>query len=275
MLNELTQYLSKPEIYTPGTNSLWDDYHISEMMLTAHLEPDDDAASRKHEFIDRSAEWITTVAPPSEYKYLLDLGCGPGLYTQRFYDKGYNVTGIDFSARSIKYAEVEATLSKANILYHYKNYLSIEYTEQFDVITLIFCDYAALPFPDRKLLLKKLFKALKPGGKFILDVFTHKKRLPESREWQYYKSGGFFSDKPHMCLNSVYQYPDERAELRQHIVITDESVECYNVWDHFYNKNELINEILPTGFSSYELYGDVAGAEYSDISDTICGVFVK
>jgi SAM-dependent methyltransferase len=275
MFKEIERFLQKPELYTPSTGAFWDDPHISEGMLSAHLEPENHASSRKHDFIDKSVEWIAKVAPPDKYKNLLDLGCGPGLYTQRFYKTGYDVTGIDFSERSIRYAKVEASLNKQNIEYHYKNYMTISFNNRYDIITLIYCDYAALPSSDKTLLLYNVYKALKPGGKFILDVFTHKMRLPESHSWYYTQSGGFFSDKPHLCLNSVYQYIEDRAELRQSIVITDDDVQCYNVWDCFYSKEELVSEIMPVGFSSYDVYGNIAGKKYSDNSDTICGVFTK
>jgi len=275
MFEELAVFLIRPELYAPGSGAFWDDPHISEGMLQSHLEPDDDASSRKHEFIDKSVKWIAKIAPPARYKNLLDLGCGPGLYALRFHNAGYKVTGIDLSERSVKYAKVEAVLEKADIEYHHKNYLTIDYKEQFDVITLIYCDYAALSPLDKTLLLSKVYKALKPGGKFIFDVFTHNMRLPESRSWYYSGTGGFFSDKPHLCLNSVYQYIEDRAELRQSIVVTGEAVQCYNIWDCFYNKNELVNEVMPAGFSSYELYGDIAGKECSDTGETICTVLTK
>ena len=275
MFNKLVELMKKPVLYTPSSSAFWDDPHISEGMLNAHLEPGNDASSRRHDFIDKSVGWIAKIAPPSKYKNLLDLGCGPGLYAGRFHNAGYTVKGIDISERSVKYAEVEASLNKVDIEYYHKNYLTIDYDGQFDVITLIFCDYAALSTSDKALLLRKVYKALKQGGKFILDVFTHKMRLPESRSWYYSESGGFFSDKPHICLNSVYQYNEDRAELRQSIVITDEDVQYYNIWDCFYNKEELIDEVMPVGFSSYDLYGDIAGKEYSDSGDTICAVFTK
>ena len=249
MLNELVKYLSKPELYATGTNCLWDDPYISEMMLDAHLNPDFDASSRKHAFMDKSVAWIAGIAPPSEYPRLLDLGCGPGLYAERFHKAGYKVTGIDFSERSIRYAEVQAALDKSDIEYLYQNYLTIDYVEQFDIVTLIYCDYAVLSATDRSTLLRKIYSALKPGGKFIFDVFTHKMRRSESRSWYYSENGGFYSDKPHLCLDTVYQYDEkERAELRQSIVICEESIQCYNIWDHFFTKDEIIKEVAPVGF---------------------------
>lgn len=276
MFNELKKYITKPELYTPSTNKFWDDDHISKGMLEAHLNPDLEAASRKHEFLDKSVNWISKIAPSSQYKLLLDLGCGPGLYTERFKNAGYSVTGMDFSKRSIEYAKEQTLINKSNIEYHYQNYLTINYIEQFDVITLIYCDYAALSFMDRLTLLKKVYQALKPGGKFIFDVFTPVMRKAESHLWQYSDKGGFLSEKSHICLESVYQYDDEdKTELRQYIVITEDAVNCYNIWDHFFTRDALLPEIQAIGFSTFEFYGDIAGKEFSQTGETICGVITK
>ncbi len=276
MFNELKKYITKPELYTPSTNKFWDDDHISKGMLEAHLNPDLEAASRKHEFLDKSVNWISKIAPSSQYKLLLDLGCGPGLYAERFKNAGYSITGMDFSKRSIEYAKEQTLINKSNIEYHYQNYLTINYIEQFDVITLIYCDYAALSFMDRLTLLKKVYQALKPGGKFIFDVFTPVMRKAESHLWQYSDKGGFLSEKSHICLESVYQYDDEdKTELRQYIVITEDAVNCYNIWDHFFTRDALLPEIQAIGFSTFEFYGDIAGKEFSQTGETICGVITK
>jgi len=276
MLNKLKPYLSRPELYTTSANLLWDDEYISEILLDTHLEPNYDSATRNHKFVAKSVEWIAKLAPPSKYAKLLDLGCGPGIYAEHFHKAGYAITGIDFSRRSIRYAEVQAVLEKTNIKYHCKNYMDIDYVEQFDVITLIYCDYAVLSASGRRTLLDKIYKALKPGGMFIFDVFTHKMRAEESRKWYYSEHSGLYADEPHICLMSVYQYDDaDKTELRQTVVITEDAVKCYNIWDHFFNKDEIINEVLSSNFKTYKLYDDVAGKEYSGEYDTICCVLTK
>ena len=276
MFNEFKKHVIKPPLYSQSTNKFWDDEHISKGMLEAHLNPNWDAATRKPEFLDKSVSWISKIAPPPQYNSLLDLGCGPGLYAERFNAAGYAVTGVDFSKRSIAYAKEQASFNKSNIDYHYQNYLTIDYLEQFDVITLIYCDYAALSITDRLILLKKVYQALRPNGKFIFDVFTPLMRKDESRSWYYCEENGFFSEKPHICLESVYQYDDaDSTELRQFIVITEDNVDCYNIWDHFFTKEVLQSEIQTVGFSKFEFYGDVAGTGFLDTGETICGVFTK
>ena len=187
-------------------------------------------------------EWIASIASPVTYPELLDLGCGPGIYAEKFYISGYHVTGMDYSKRSIEYAIDSAKNNNMPIEYIYQNYLDIMYQEKFDVITLIYCDFGVMSNQDRNSLLKRIYQALKPGGIFILDVFTPN------------------------------QY---KAILDQTVVITEDSIEYYNIWDHTFIKEELEEELQKAGFTSLDFYGDVAGDEYKADGNLMCAVAKK
>lgn len=60
------------------TSEFWGDPHISARKFANHLDPDNPMASRPHEFIDRSVEWLIPVLHLQPGARLLDLGCGPG-----------------------------------------------------------------------------------------------------------------------------------------------------------------------------------------------------
>lgn len=105
MFEELKKINSRPkpfEFYT--ANNLWTDEYISKQMLSFHLNEDVDLSSRNAKFIDRSVEWIESHFN-IENKRIADFGCGPGLYSTRLAQRKANVTGIDFSKRSIQYAQ--------------------------------------------------------------------------------------------------------------------------------------------------------------------------
>ena len=269
--------MKRPNLFTIGTDVFWNDEHISKALLEAHLNPNVEAASRNPSFLDKSAEWISHKAPPQQYTKLLDLGCGPGLYAERFVNAGYTVTGIDFSKRSIAYAKEQTLINKSNIKYNYQNYLTIDFNDEFDVITLIYCDFGVLSTTDRHILLNKVYKALKPSGKFILDVFSTALYIDkdEKRSWEYFDNGGFWSEKAHLCLDSIYHYDEDNTELRQSIVQTQNTVNCYNIWEHFFTKETLLSEMQLAGFNVFELYGDIAGKEFSNTGEIICGIFTK
>ncbi len=89
-------------------------------MLEATSQPGLECSNPEHDFVDKSVKWITSIAPPTQFQQLLDLGCGPGIYAERFRKAGYTVTGIDFSKSSIEYAKEQTLLNKSNIQYHYQ-----------------------------------------------------------------------------------------------------------------------------------------------------------
>ena len=73
-----------PPLYQGSSKAFWDDEHISKSMLAAHLDSDNDGASRKLATIQKSVEWICKYVKNVEGKRLLDLGCGPGLYAEQY-----------------------------------------------------------------------------------------------------------------------------------------------------------------------------------------------
>lgn len=188
----------------------------------------------------------------------------------------YNVIGIDFSADSIRYATDKATKSNSDITYLCQDYLSMDYEECFDLVTLIYCDFGVLSTSDRKSLLSKIKKALRPGGKFIFDVFTPKQHegKEEKRSWEFYKSG-FWSSEPHLLLDSFYRYDEDETVLNQYIIISENNIDCYKVWEHCFTEKTLKKEINEAGFHEFELYNDISGSAYSQGGTMICAVLTK
>lgn len=263
MLEITLKLLQKPTLYAPHPSNFWDDEHISGEMLKAHLDAEQEGATRNHAFVLKSVDWITETAPPKEYPRLLDLGCGPGIYAERFHTKGYAVTGLDLSKRSIEYARRSAAEKKLDINYLLRNYLSLDDTEAFDAATMIYCDFGALSGTDRDAMLKKIHRALKPGGLFLFDVFspTQFRDFTEQKTWQQ-ETSGFWSPRPHLCLNASYRYDAQSTFLRHHVVITEEDAAGYYLWDHAFTPGELRSAIQAAGFTGCELYGDLAGAPF-------------
>ncbi|MEJ6950002.1 class I SAM-dependent methyltransferase [Natronospora cellulosivora (SeqCode)] len=168
---KILSLLKKPELFERSEEIFWKDPYISEKLLEAHLNPDWEAASRKHSTIEKTVKWLDENVFEKKDSKILDLGCGPGLYASPLAELGYHLTGIDYSRRSIDYASRHAKENGLKIDYIYQNYLKIDYDSDFDVIMLIYCDLGALTNQERDTLLAKIYKALKPGGLFIFDAF--------------------------------------------------------------------------------------------------------
>lgn len=172
MFHRICRDLEKPSLYAKTKTAFWDDAHISKQMLRAHLNPEFEGASRKLAFIEDAVSWIHGTVPNTSSPVLLDLGCGPGIYAEKFAQMGYQVTGVDFSRRSIAYARISAMQQGLDIRYLYQDYLQLDLSKNFDFVTMIYCDYGALSTVDRQNILRRVWRYLKPGGKFLLDVFS-------------------------------------------------------------------------------------------------------
>ena len=275
MFEQLEQYLKRPALYETTEHVFWKDEHISKKLLEIHLDPNDDLASRKPDLIDRSVSWIKTVAAPEQYPKLLDIGCGPGLYAERFARAGYSVTGIDFSSRSIEYARAVSNERNLAITYVCEDYLAMSIQDGFDVAVLIYCDYGALSTENRKRTMKNAFERLRPGGRFLLDVCSLKQydAFQESQTWEV-QDGGFWSAERYYCLSANRKYR-ENTTLNQVLVITQQQSRAYHIWNHCFSKEALISEAEEAGFRVVMVFGDIAGAPYSEDSLTIAILLEK
>lgn len=265
--------LARPQPFQRSGTNFWDDPHVSEKLLNAHLDPHSDRASRNPHFLDRSADWIAEIAPPDTHPDLLDLGCGPGLYAQRLADKGYRVTGIDFSRRAIKFAKQQAKQTDVKITYECKNYLRMTHANAFDAAILIYCDYGALSPEEGQTLLRKIRQSLRPGGKLLLDVFTMKKmeKFEEKQTWTRMGQGGFWRPDDHLVVQNDSRY-DKRTTLEQTVVVANESIRSYEIWHRYFDKKSLAEELKNAGFAGSRFFGDVAGERWSAQSETIAVV---
>jgi SAM-dependent methyltransferase len=271
IISQLIDLQEKPAPFTPGEPLFWDDPHISSQMLQAHLNPDIEAASRRPETIDRSVQWLIEILGLKNGASLLDLGCGPGLYASRFARAGFRVTGVDYSRRSIEYASSYAKENRLDIVYRYENYLNLKEEDRYDAAFLIYGDFCPLNPEQRKTLLQNIHRALKPNGKFVLDVSTreHRKKYGNKNGW-YATEHGFWKPGPHLVLEEGFDYPEGSIWLDQFTVIEANSkMTVYRNWFQDYTPETITAELSEGGFSIEGIYGDLTGTPYAPDSEWI------
>lgn len=272
----LLEALRRPALYEQSEAAFWDDPYISNQMLKAHLDPECDAASRNLTFIERSAAWIKELLDPRLYPSLLDIGCGPGLYAERFAHSGYQVTGIDYSRRSIEYAQASAQAQRLDITYRCQNYLHLAETELYTVCSLIYCDYGALSVQDRATVMRNVSSCLKPGGRFLFDVFTKRKleTFNEEHTWQMCEGNGFWRSERYLEITAHSQYTDS-VSLRHITIATDTRNTPYYIWDTYFDEGMIIEEAKNAGFTVCGLFGDIAGEPLTENSETMAVLLEK
>jgi len=257
-IKKLTKITRKPQIYTPGTALMWVDEYIATQLLETHLNQDVELASRSKTTISITVEWILNKVP-GERLNILDLGCGPGLYSEKFAERGHIVTGMDFSSNSIRHAMESARRNNLDISYKQQNYLELDEENRYDLILLIFTDFGVLTPDQRKILLNNIYRALKPGGTFICDVLNENFDMKESgsRDWEL-AGKGFWRKHPYLALTESFYYQKQNVTLNQHIIIDEDGrTEVYRFWIHTFSHNDLKEIMSSAGFNSSECHDSV------------------
>jgi len=265
------QYSAKPPLFEPGETRFWDDPHISKGMLEAHLNPDHDAASRKAETINKTIEHLVSSNILKRGDRVLDLGCGPGLYSSKLCENGMNVTGVDISRRSIDFAIQCAEAKGLDIDYQCINFLDIDYSSEFDVVMQIYGELCTFSDKKRDELLAKIYKALKTGGLFILDVSTRAQRMKDGLKNRWHVSaGGFWRPGRHLVLEQGFDYPEHDVWLDQYVVADDNgNVSVYRNWFHDYTLQSIREAIEKAGFKIVHIWDNLTGTVYEEGGDWI------
>ena len=265
MYNELRIINSRPgpfQFYT--ADKLWADDHTSKKMLEFHLNEFIDVSSRNKDFIDRSVDWIVSHFRVGVNTRIADFGCGPGLYTTPLAEKGADVTGIDFSERSIRYAKEMAAQKELDINYVVQSYLEYETVKKFDLITMIMCDFCALSPAQRKKILKKFYVLLEPEGSVLLDVYSlHAfEQRKETAICEYNLLSGFWSPENYYGFLNTLKYEKEKIILDKYTIVEASQTKTIYNWLQYFSLESIKKEFRENGFRIDECYSDVAGTPF-------------
>ena len=152
-----------------------------------------------------------------------------------------------------------------NIAYRYQNYLELNDENRYDVVLLIYGDFCPLNPEQRTTLLNNVYRALKPNGKFVLDVSTreHRRKHGNKNCWHALENG-FWKPGPHLVLEEGFDYPEQSIWLDQYTVIeANGKMSVYRNWFQDYTPETVTDELAQGGFSVESLWGDLRKMDLS------------
>ncbi len=277
-LNLIQKLTSKPKIFVKGSDNLWDDPYVSKQMLEVHLNEEYKSASKPFKTIRMESEFIIKYTNMSNSTKLLELGCGPGLYTAEFAKTNAMITGIDISENSLNYATATVNSKYKNANFIKKNYLELEYYNEFNVATLIFYDFCALNPEEQITLLSNVHNALKDDGIFILDVMSEHRHIKEYSEISVYEDG-FWSPRPYLEIFNSYLYCEHDEPLTEGLQYTlideDGNTRTIRVYHVLFNINDILNLFNVCGFNVEMTYNNLKGEKFSSNSETYAFILRK
>ena len=210
-LEHIISRQTPPIAWESGGKIPWNDPQFSARMLRNHLAQDHDWASRRQQIIDQQLACIAQLLAGGSSR-ILDLGCGPGFYTQGLSRLGHQCVGVDFSPASIRHAREAAEEAGLAIRYELSDVREfIPQEGAFDLVMMLFGEFNVFREDDARRILDLAFAALRDGGTLLIEISTQacvEEQGKVGPSWEAADSG-LFLDTPHLCLQEHFW--DERS----------------------------------------------------------------
>jgi SAM-dependent methyltransferase len=128
---------------------------------------------------DAEAEFLidnlSAYLKPAAHSKILDIACGRGRHSIYLNKKGYDVTGIDLSEQSIKFAQ---QFEQKHLHFYVHDMRKLCYINYFDIAMNLFTSFGYFDTEkDHVNALKSFRKSIKDDGTVVIDYFNTEKIL--------------------------------------------------------------------------------------------------
>jgi len=262
-----------PKPWAEGEKIPWNATDFSKRMLCEHLSQAHDAASRRFEIIDKQVEWIQNQVLEGNPTRVLDLGCGPGLYTSRLARLGHRCVGIDFSPASIAYAREQAEEAGLACTYVRQDIRTADYGDGYGLVMMIFGEFNVFRPGEARGILEKAWRALVPNGFLLLEPHTFEAvvKIGEQPSSWYAAEKGLFSDEPHLYLQENFWDAEENVAVQRYYIIDAATGEVvrHAASTQAYTKEEYRSLLAECGFGEVVFYPSLGGSAGDPEGDLI------
>jgi SAM-dependent methyltransferase len=271
-LTDIVHRTSSPAPWSEGDNIPWHEPGFSQRMLAEHLTQAHDAASRRFEIIDGHVSWIHHELLGEQPSRILDLGCGPGLYSSRLARLGHHCVGVDYSPASIAYAAAEAAREGLSCRYVREDIRAADYGGDYGLVMLIYGEFNVFRPADARRILWKAHESLAGHGLLLLEahtLFAVEKLGAELRSW-YSAERGLFAANPHLCLRESHWDAAQRAATIRYYIVdaATAAVTRYAQTMQAYTTEEYRALLAESGFEETRFYPSLTGER--PVPDDFC-----
>jgi SAM-dependent methyltransferase len=263
-----------PLSWAEGENIPWNDPDFSRRMLAEHLSQEHNLASRRFDIIDRQVGWIHSVLLGGRETRILELACGPGLYTSRLARLGHACVGIDYAPEPIRYARDTAVREGLDCRYRLEDVRTADYGGGYGLVMMIFGQLNVFRRSDARRILEKALSALAPDGLLLLEpqrFDTVMKQGQAGSSWYACgEGGGLFSDRPHLCLTESFWDADGLAATQRFFIVDAETgaVTRHAMTSEAYTEEQFRDVLVRTGFEDVRFYPSLTGVEVEEESQS-------
>ncbi|REH97593.1 hypothetical protein DOS70_01580 [Staphylococcus felis] len=267
----LIDYLNSHEFSEESGESIWTHSKFQNFILQSHLNDNIKGGGRGLKFVDLASSFISEVALQYSVETILDIGCGPGLYSKILAEKGFELTGIDVSKVSIDFAKKNAANAQLDINYINDDIKTCEIRNKFDMAMILYQTYSTFTLEDRTKILKKIYNSLNEEGLLLLDVpsVSLYQKLIDINLWETNKEYDEIFNDNLLILTKHQKYKNNLMLNKAIYYFKQDGIYDFNEWYQHFSLTTIKNELDLVGFKTIAVYSDVDGSDYQDGANCI------
>ena len=193
---------------------------------------------------------------------VLDLCCGHGRHSILLAKAGLNMTGLDLSEQYLKQAALNAMAAGVELQLVHSDMREIPFDSRFDAVINLFTSFGYLGSDNEDVsVLKQVSKALKPDGRFLIDLINRDWVISNNREHEHKTGPDGTVYQEHRELDLV----NDRIQ-NSFIVTTPGGVTYHSdgLTIRLYKLGELTNMLTEVGLSIEKVYGGYRSESYNN-----------
>jgi SAM-dependent methyltransferase len=200
--------------------------------------------------IERQCDFIEARFGLSQGATLLDVGCGLGLHAVELTRRGYLVVGLDLSLPMLARAADEAQDQGFKINFLHADMREMSFEGAFDAVICYGTTFGYFDDETNKLVVQRLYRALKPRGLLLLDVVNRDFVIRNQPNLVWFEGDGCV-----VMEESQMNYITSRLEVKRNVIL-DNGRQRDNVYSiRSYSLHELGQILHQQGFRVVEVTG--------------------
>lgn len=234
----------KPLLEKPKKKAWWEAIFNEDFLRTAPTP------SSKQVQIE--ADFIENALGVEKGASVLDVGCGLGRQAVELAARGYELTGIDLSLTMLSLASDRAQERGVKVTFTQSNMLEMEFDASFDAACCLGTTFGMFEEDRNEELIKRLHKALKPGGTLLLDVVNRDYAIQTQPAMTWYQGDGCT-----VMEETQFNFITSRLSAKRTLLLEDGRQRDHEYTLRLYSLHELGRLLHANGFRILEISGQV------------------
>jgi cyclopropane fatty-acyl-phospholipid synthase-like methyltransferase len=197
----------------------------------------------------RHARMVRKLLGPRKGARILDAPCGQGKLAVPLARMGFNITGVDITAPYIRRVRKLARAEGLPIRCVHLDMRKIAFEKEFDAVINYGGSFGFFSDEENLDFCRRAFRALKPGGKFLLDGMNRKWVLGDFHDFMVHREAG-----PRITSRNRFDKKTNRVTSRWTFTQGERrEVRSSTIW--LFDATDIRKMLRKAGFREIRLYG--------------------